>query len=136
GKEPSKPQEDPDKENETTVATEKKDYTPTEMMKTGQFWSLWFMYAFSASAGLIIIGHVATIASIQGGLQTGFLFVALLAVGNAAGRLISGAISDRLGRTATLILVFVFHAINFIAFVSFIYCVILSIDVILISLNC
>src|SRR5699024_3800305 len=85
GKEPSKPQDDPDKENETTVATEKKDYTPTEMMKTGQFWSLWFMYAFSASAGLIIIGHVATIASIQGGLQTGFLFVALLAVGNAAG---------------------------------------------------
>src|SRR5699024_11500275 len=85
GKEPSKPQDDPDKENETTVATEKKDYTPTEMMKTGQFWSLWFMYAFSASAGLIIIGHVATIASIQGGLQTGFLFVALLAVGTAAG---------------------------------------------------
>src|SRR5690625_6082351 len=89
------------------------------MMKTGQFWSLWFMYAFSASAGLIIIGHVATIASIQGGLQTGFLFVALLAVGNAAGRLISGAISDRLGRTATLILVFVIQAINMLAFVSY-----------------
>lgn len=130
GKEPSKPQEDPDKENETTVATEKKDYTPTEMMKTGQFWSLWFMYAFSASAGLIIIGHVATIASIQGGLQTGFLFVALLAVGNAAGRLISGAISDRLGRTATLILVFVIQAINMLAFVSYTSGVMLTIGAI------
>src|SRR5690625_6102593 len=96
------------------------------MMKTKQFWSLWFMYAFSASAGLIIIGHVATIVFIQGALQTGFLFVALLAVGNAAGRLISGAISDKLGRTTTMILVFALQAINMFAFVSYTSCVTLT----------
>src|SRR5699024_2824144 len=78
-------------EKETEAKEEKREsvnYSPKEMVKTGQFWSLWFMYAFSASAGLIIIAHVATIVSVQGGLETGFIFVALLAIGNAAGRVI------------------------------------------------
>src|SRR5690625_7384329 len=82
------------------------------MLKTGQFWSLWFMYMFSASAGLIIIGHVATIAYVQGGLQTGFVFAALLAVGNAGGRIITGIVSDKIGGTMTLILVFWLQANN------------------------
>src|SRR5690625_2844542 len=86
------------------------------MMKTVQFWSLWIMYAFSASAGLIIIGHVAVIAKKQGGLEAGFLFAALLAVGNAGGRIITGIISDKIGRTNTLILVFLLQAINMFAF--------------------
>lgn len=103
------------KEKKTSTET-KVDYTPKEMIKTGQFWSLWIMYAFSASAGLIIIGHVATIASVQGGLETGFIFAALLAVGNAAGRVITGVVSDKIGRTATLISVFVLQAINMFAF--------------------
>src|SRR5690625_3117454 len=77
------------------------------------------MYVFSASAGLIIFGHFAIIVFSQGSLQTRFLFVALLAVGNAAGRLISGAISDKLGRTTTMILVFALQAINMFAFVSY-----------------
>lgn len=120
GGEPPAPKEDPSKEKvAATVAVEKKDFSPGEMMKTGQFWSLWVMYAFAASAGLIIIGHVATIAFIQGGLETGFLFAALLAVGNAAGRLISGVISDKLGRTNTMILVFILQAINMFAFASY-----------------
>lgn len=95
------------------------NYSPGEMVKTGQFWSLWFMYAFSASAGLIIIGHVATIVSVQGGLETGFIFVALLAIGNAAGRVITGAVSDKIGRSATLIIVFVLQAANMFAFATY-----------------
>lgn len=120
GGEPPAPKADPSKEKvAATVAVEKKDFSPGEMMKTGQFWSLWVMYAFAASAGLIIIGHVATIAFVQGGLETGFLFAALLAVGNAAGRLISGVISDKLGRTNTMILVFILQAINMFAYASY-----------------
>jgi len=115
GEPPAEEKEEP-KEDKTEV---KVDYTPREMMKTGQFWSLWIMYAFSASAGLIIIGHVATIASVQGGLETGFIFAALLAVGNAAGRVITGIVSDKIGRTATLISVFVLQAINMFAFASY-----------------
>src|SRR5699024_10832257 len=77
------------------------------------------MYAFSASAGLIIIGHVATIASIQGGLETGFIFAAFLAIGNAGGRVITGIVSDKIGRTATLIIVFLLQAINMFAFAAY-----------------
>lgn len=95
------------------------DYTPKEMMKTVQFWSLWIMFAFSASAGLIIIGHVATIAQTQGGLETGFIFAALLAVGNAGGRIVTGIVSDKIGRTNTLILVFVLQAVNMFAYVTY-----------------
>lgn len=101
------------------ATTFKKEFSPGEMMKTIQFWSLWIMYAFSASAGLIIIGHVAKIAQTQGGLQTGFLFAALLAIGNAAGRIITGMVSDKIGRTNTLILVFVIQAVNMFAYASY-----------------
>src|SRR5690606_14785096 len=97
----------------------KRDFTPGEMWGTWQFWSLWLMYAFSASAGLMMIGHVARIAQIQGGLETGFLFAALLAIGNAGGRIITGVLSDKIGRTATMILVFVIQAINMFAYASY-----------------
>lgn len=97
----------------------KRDYTPGEMMGTWQFWSLWLMYAFSASAGLMMIGHVARIAQIQGGLETGFVFAALLAIGNAGGRILTGVVSDKIGRTATLILVFVIQAVNMFAYASY-----------------
>jgi len=116
GKEPPAPKTKDGQEPDTTVSN---NYSPGEMMKTGQFWSLWFMYMFSASAGLIIIGHVATIAYVQGGLQTGFVFAALLAVGNAGGRIITGVVSDKIGRTMTLILVFLLQAINMFAFSSY-----------------
>lgn len=115
GDSPASEKTDKDKEEEDVS----NDYSPGEMMKTKQFWSLWFMYAFSASAGLIIIGHVATIVSVQGGLETGFIFAALLAVGNAAGRIITGIVSDKIGRTATLVSVFVLQAINMFAFATY-----------------
>lgn len=103
----------------SSISTDRKDFSPGEMMKTLQFWSLWIMYAFSASAGLIIIGHVAKIAQTQGGLETGFLFAALLAIGNAGGRIVTGIVSDKIGRSATLILVFIIQAVNMFAFASY-----------------
>ncbi|MFC0302576.1 OFA family MFS transporter [Virgibacillus soli] len=117
GGEPPKPKIKANGEQEKEVV--RKDYSPGEMMKTFQFWSLWVMYAFSASAGLIIIGHVAKIAQTQGGLETGFLFAALLAIGNAGGRIVTGAVSDKIGRSATLILVFILQAINMFAFITY-----------------
>lgn len=100
-----------------TVA--KRDFGPGEMLGTAQFWALWIMYAFSASAGLMIIGHLATIAKVQGKLELGYLFTALLAIGNAGGRVVTGVVSDALGRTTTMILVFVIQALNMFAFASY-----------------
>src|SRR5208283_5187493 len=69
-----------------------------EMLRTPQFYHLWVMFVLSASAGLMIIVHVATIAKEQAGLQWGFLPIAILALFNTGGRLLSGLLSDRFGR--------------------------------------
>lgn len=115
GEDPPKPVQ----KNQATTSAVQNEFTSRAMMKTGQFWSLWLMFAFSASAGLIIIGNVAVIAKNQGGLETGFLFVALLAIGNALGRVVTGIVSDKIGRTNTLILVFILQAINMFAFITY-----------------
>jgi OFA family oxalate/formate antiporter-like MFS transporter len=82
-----------------------------DMVRTKQFVLLWFMYAFSAFAGLMIIGHMAKIAVAQlPGIDLGFGLVAVLAIGNASGRIAAGMASDRLGETRTMFFVFIAQA--------------------------
>ncbi len=87
------------------------DYEWSEMLKTPQFFLLWIMFVFGAGAGLMIIGKLAKIVDLQAGIKAGFVFVAMLAVGNAGGRIIAGVLSDKIGRTWTMFAVFVFQAI-------------------------
>lgn len=87
------------------------DYEFHEMLRTPQFYLLWIMYVFAAGAGLMIIGKLAKIVDLQAGIKAGFIFVAMLAVGNAAGRIIAGVLSDKIGRTWTMFAVFVFQAL-------------------------
>jgi len=88
-----------------------KDYEWHEMLRTPQFYLLWIMYVFGAGAGLMIIGKLAKIVDLQAGIKAGFIFVAFLAVGNAAGRIVAGVLSDQIGRTWTMFIVFVFQAV-------------------------
>ncbi|NLY00931.1 MAG: OFA family MFS transporter [Rhodopirellula sp.] len=90
---------------------ESDDYRPREMLRTWQFYVLWFMYACGAGAGLMIISMLAKIASVQAGLELGFVLVAVLAVGNGAGRIVAGIASDKIGRRATMLIGFVLQAI-------------------------
>ncbi|MHB8765259.1 MAG: MFS transporter, partial [Deferrisomatales bacterium] len=53
--------------------------------------------------GLMVIGSVAGMAKASLG-ELAFLAVALLAVGNAAGRIVAGWMSDRVGRIRTLMI--------------------------------
>lgn len=91
----------------------KVDYTWREMLKTRTFYLLWIEFVCGAMAGLMIIGHLAKIISVQSNnaIQTGFLFVAFLAIFNAGGRLVAGAVSDYLGRMKTILLVCISQAI-------------------------
>lgn len=73
------------------------------MLKTGAFYKLWFMYFIGAGAALIIIGGVAGMAKQSMG-DLAWLVVALMAVGNAGGRIVAGVISDKIGRTKTLLI--------------------------------
>jgi len=87
------------------------DYAPLEMLSTWQFYVLWFMYACGAGAGLMIISKLAEIASAQAGLRLGFILVAVLAVGNGAGRIVAGIASDKIGRRTTLLICFALQAV-------------------------
>ena len=87
-----------------------------EMLRTSQFYRLWLMFILAASAGLMIIAHVAIIAKEQARWEWGFVPVVLLAIFNSAGRVASGIVSDRIGRTQTMVLAFVLQACNMFAF--------------------
>lgn len=79
------------------------DFSPLDMLQTGAFYKLWFMYFVGAGAALIIIGGVAGMAKqSMGGLA--WIVVALMAVGNASGRIVAGVMSDKIGRTQTLLI--------------------------------
>ncbi|MGH7972032.1 MAG: MFS transporter, partial [Limisphaerales bacterium] len=88
-----------------------------EMLRTARFYQLWLMFVLSASAGLMLIMHVAIIAKEQAHVDRwGFWLVALLALCNTLGRLLSGIISDRIGRSRTMLLAFILQAINMFSF--------------------
>jgi MFS transporter, OFA family, oxalate/formate antiporter len=96
----------------TAVAGDKKtDFRPLEMLGTWQFYVVWFMYACGAGAGLMIIAKLAAIAKVQANINLGFILVAVLAIGNGAGRIIAGTMSDKIGRKTTLFICFVMQAI-------------------------
>jgi OFA family oxalate/formate antiporter-like MFS transporter len=94
------------------AASDRRDFDWREMVRTRQFALLWLMYAFGAFAGLMIIGHMAKIAAVQmTGIELGFVLVAVLAIGNAAGRIVAGVVSDRIGGIRTMLVVFTLQAL-------------------------
>ena len=93
------------------VAAHPTDFAPGEMLRTWQFYVLWFMLACGAGAGLMVISKLVKMVEVQSGLALGFLLVAVLAVGNGAGRIGAGLLSDRIGRQPALFGCFVLQAI-------------------------
>ncbi len=87
-----------------------------EMLRTPQFYQLWVMFALAASAGLMVIAHVAIIAKEQANWKWGFVPIVILAIFNTAGRVISGVVSDKIGRTRTMVLAFSLQAVNMFIF--------------------
>lgn len=85
------------------------DLTPGEMMKTRSFWLLWVLYFIGAGAGLMVISSISGMAKKTMG-ESAFIAVAVMAIGNAAGRIFAGILSDRIGRRWTLMLVLLIQA--------------------------
>ncbi|MBW1679202.1 MAG: OFA family MFS transporter [Deltaproteobacteria bacterium] len=96
------------KETIKSIRTQE-DFKATEMMKTPAFYLLWVIYFIGAGAGLMVISSVAGMAKKSMG-EAAFLAVAILAIGNAAGRIIAGMLSDKIGRRPTLFIMFMFQA--------------------------
>jgi MFS transporter, OFA family, oxalate/formate antiporter len=86
------------------------DRTSKEMLKTPQFYILWLMYFAGAAAGLTFISVAAGLGKASLG-EKAFIAVAVLAVGNAGGRIIAGIISDKIGRQWTLFTFMILQAL-------------------------
>ena len=87
-----------------------KDTKPSQMIKAGSFYTIWIIYFIGAGAGLMVIGSVAGMAKQSMG-EYAFLVVAIMAIGNAGGRIIAGILSDRIGRKDTLASMLSFQAL-------------------------
>jgi MFS transporter, OFA family, oxalate/formate antiporter len=82
---------------------------PGEMLRQPIFYLLWFIYFIGSGSGLMVISSISGMAKKSMG-DSAFIAVAVMALGNAAGRISAGLLSDRIGRRHTLTLVFVFQA--------------------------
>ncbi|HOD34283.1 MAG TPA: OFA family MFS transporter [Syntrophales bacterium] len=91
-----------------------------EMIRIALFYKLWFMYFFAASAGLLIIGHIAAIAKTQAHWENGYYLVIFFALLNTSGRLVAGFLSDLYGRLSILLCVFLLQAVNLVFFVHYV----------------
>lgn len=95
------------------------DLTWQAMLKTKEFYQLWIMFFVGATGGLMIIGHLKTIAKLQLGGDAGFALVALAAIANAIGRPAAGVISDKLGRGKTMTVLYILQAAVLFVFGTF-----------------
>ncbi|HWI40516.1 MAG TPA: OFA family MFS transporter [Verrucomicrobiae bacterium] len=86
------------------------DATVGQMMRSAKFYLLWMNFFIGAGAGLMVIGSVALLAKKSMGPMA-FVAVAIMAIGNAGGRVVAGIVSDKIGRTATLSIMLGFQAL-------------------------
>jgi len=88
--------------------------SPSQIIKTLDFYVLWLAFFISSGAGLMVIGSIAGMAKASMGANA-FVAVAVMAIGNAGGRIITGIVSDKIGRRNALLLVLLFQAVLMIA---------------------
>jgi MFS transporter, OFA family, oxalate/formate antiporter len=83
---------------------------PRELLRSPTFYLLWLVFFIGAGAGLMVISSVSGMAKQSMG-GAAFVAVAVMAIGNAGGRIGAGLLSDRIGRRWTLLLVLAFQAV-------------------------
>lgn len=103
--------------SQQALASTANNFTWNEVLKTPQFYLLWVMYLLAATAGLMLIAHLPSIAVAQADWKTaGFMLVVILSLFNAGGRLGAGVLSDAVGRTRAMMIVFMVQAVNMFLF--------------------
>ena len=82
------------------------DIMPGDMIKTSSFWLLWLTFVFAATAGLMTLGNVKSASLAIDPATIAVVTVGVMSLLNAAGRIVWGAVSDKLGRENTMALMF------------------------------
>lgn len=93
--------------------TPKTDYTAGQVLGTGQFWLIWLLYLIGAGTGLMMIGQTSPIGQEMAKLTTATaaIGVSVLAIFNALGRILWGRVSDAIGRTRTLLIIYLVNGL-------------------------
>ena len=80
------------------------EFAPGEVLRTRTFYLMWVAYALGTSAGLMVISQLVPFAKSRGISSAALATMGLVvgALGNASGRILSGWLSDALGRLNTL----------------------------------
>ena len=80
------------------------EFTPGEVLRTPTFYFMWIAYALGTLAGLMVISQLVPFAKSVGIPSAALATMGLVvgAIGNASGRILSGWMSDTLGRLNVL----------------------------------
>ncbi len=92
-----------------------RDFLPSEVLATHQFYLLWLMLFLNVTAGILIISNAVPIYSDLTGASAALAgtVYGFLAIFNGLGRFFWGAVSDRIGRNVTYVLIFTIQAVVF-----------------------
>ena len=95
-------------------ASGSRDMLPDQMLKTRQFYMIWLVFIFSALAGLMTIGIIKLFGidalqkngynAADASAIAGTAMAVFFALANGIGRIVWGAMSDKLGRKASITL--------------------------------
>lgn len=122
GWEPPVPKEGDDNDE----ATGHVEFTSKEMIRTPQYWMLFFMFMIGAGAGLMVIGVIGLFgkdALVENGYTraeavtiAGTAMALFYSLANGIGRIAWGAISDKIGRKWAFVTMFSIQGIMMLAF--------------------
>lgn len=104
----------------TMGASTKEDFTPSEMLKTWQFWALWIMYFLGTSVGITAIGQAAPLVkeAAKNAAMSGATALGIMSAFNGVGRLAWGSLSDKLGRNMTTVAMYATYIVACLLFLN------------------
>lgn len=90
------------------------DKTWNEMLKSPKYYVIGGIFAMGSTSGLMIMGHASPIVqeTLNVSASAAAIVVGMIAIANTVGRLFWGWLSDRIGRYATITILFVIVAFS------------------------
>ncbi|MBW1994733.1 MAG: OFA family MFS transporter, partial [Deltaproteobacteria bacterium] len=96
------------------------DYKPLEMLKTYQWYLIYFSFTFTVSIVLMFGAQMKMVAR-EFNLPSGYfkVLLVLFPLGNGLSRVVAGFISDKIGREKTMVVFYTLLGLSILCFVTF-----------------
>lgn len=108
------------KKKTTTKTESRTNYKPAEMLKTYQWYLIYFSFTFTVSIVLMFGAQMKMLAREFNIPQDYFNMVLILfPLGNGLSRIVSGTVSDAIGRARTMIIFYLLLGISILSLVNF-----------------